>query len=70
MSIFPIGFGAMPLSMISRPTQKEAITIIETFIKLGGNFIDTANVYGIDSSHEWHNEKLIHKALKPISLFR
>ena len=66
LSIFPIGLGAMPLSIAGRPTEKEAIIIIETFIKSGGNFIDTADIYGLDDSDRGHNEKLIYKALKQL----
>ncbi len=61
--IFPIGLGAMPLSLSGRPLEKDAIEVIETFLEMGGNFIDTANVYGIDDAERGHNEKLIHHAL-------
>jgi aryl-alcohol dehydrogenase-like predicted oxidoreductase len=65
-SIFPIGLGAMPLSIENRPDENEPINIIETFVENGGNFIDTADVYGLDDSDRGHNEKLIHKALKQL----
>lgn len=64
--IFPIGLGAMPLSLEGRPTIEESIRIIERFIELGGNLIDTANIYGIDNNDIGHNEKLIAKAISKI----
>ena len=63
LDIFPIGLGAMPLSILNRPLEKEALHVIETFLNAGGNFIDTANVYGLDDSDRGHNERLIQKAL-------
>lgn len=65
-SLSPIGMGAMPFSVAGRPTEHESIHIIETFLELGGNFIDTADVYGLDDADRGHNEKLICKALKQI----
>lgn len=62
--LLPIGLGAMPLSLTGRPTEKEAIALIINFLELGGNFIDTADVYGLDDSDRGHNEKLIAKSLK------
>jgi len=65
-SLFPIGMGAMPFSLVGRPSEQESINILETFMTLGGNFIDTADVYGLDESDKGHNEKLIYKALKQL----
>lgn len=65
-SITSIGLGAMPLSLSQRPTQREALTIIQHYIASGGNFIDTADVYGLDDSDRGHNEKLIATALAEI----
>lgn len=64
--IFPIGLGAMPLSIDNRPPHEDAIKIIHHFIEMGGNFIDTANIYGIDNEHIGENERLIASALKNI----
>jgi aryl-alcohol dehydrogenase-like predicted oxidoreductase len=61
--VMPIGLGAMPLSLDTRPDEATAIEVIKAFIDGGGNFIDTANVYCIDDNDIGHNEKLIHKAL-------
>lgn len=61
-NIFPIGLGAMPLSIENKPSYQEAIDIIMHYLSLGGNFIDTANIYGTDSLDD--NERLIAHALK------
>jgi len=61
--VLPIGLGAMPLSLDTRPDEATAIEVIRVFVNGGGNFIDTANVYCIDDNDVGHNEKLIHKAL-------
>lgn len=61
-----IGLGAMPMSLAGRPDEAQAIKVIETFVNLGGNFIDTANVYCIDDADIGHNERLINKALTQI----
>lgn len=62
-ALFPIGLGAMPLSLAGRPPEKEALQILLRFFELGGNFIDTADVYGLDDKERGHNERLIQKAL-------
>ncbi len=61
--LYPIGLGAMPLSIAGRPEEQEAAKVIQTFVEAGGNFIDTANVYCLDDSELGHNERLIHKTL-------
>lgn len=63
IKIFPIGLGAMPLSLARRPDEEQAIEVIHTFINGGGNFIDSANVYCVDDDDVGHNERLIAKAL-------
>jgi aryl-alcohol dehydrogenase-like predicted oxidoreductase len=64
--LYAIGLGAMPLSIQGRPAEKEAIEVIRSFVKNGGNFIDTANVYCLDDTELGHNERLIHSALSLI----
>lgn len=61
--LYSIGLGAMPLSIAGRPTEKEAVEVIQAFVHNGGNFIDTANVYCLDDSEIGHNERLIDSAL-------
>lgn len=63
-NLSPIGLGAMPLSLINRPSERDAIAIISKFLETGGNFIDTADVYGLDDEDRGHNEKLIAKSIK------
>jgi len=64
---FPIGLGAMPLSLTGRPNEKDALEILLCFFENGGNFIDTADVYGLDDQDRGHNEKLVAKAAKTLS---
>lgn len=63
VEVFPIGLGAMPLSLANRPNEAQALDVINTFIDGGGNFIDSANVYCADDKDVGHNERLIAKAL-------
>lgn len=58
-----IGLGAMPLSVNGRPSEAQAIEVIKAFLELGGDFIDTANVYCLADHDIGHNEQLIAKAL-------
>lgn len=64
---FPIGLGAMPLSLAHRPDEKEALDVLLCFFENGGNFVDTADIYGLDDKDLGHNEKLVAKALKQFS---
>lgn len=61
---FPVGLGAMPLSMRGRPDEEQALNVLFAAFAAGINFIDTANAYCLDSSDIGHNERLIQKALK------
>lgn len=63
IEFFPIGLGAMPLSLEGRPNEAQALDVFNTFVNGGGNFIDTANVYCVDDSDVGHNEQLVAKAL-------
>jgi len=64
ISVFPIGLGAMPLSLKGRPRQDRALEVIFAALDAGMNFIDTANVYCASDTEIGHNERLIQKALK------
>ena len=66
IQVHSIGLGAMPLSIGGRPEEEQASAVIESFINAGGNFIDTANVYCLDSSDIGHNERLIEKTLSKL----
>ncbi|MBS1213378.1 MAG: aldo/keto reductase [Proteobacteria bacterium] len=63
IQVSALGLGAMPLSIEGRPEESQAVQVIETFLDLGGNFIDTANVYCLDDGDIGHNERLVRRAL-------
>ena len=60
-----IGLGCMGMTQIAgmdiygKADEKEAIATIHRSLELGGNFLDTADLYG-----PLHNERLIAKAIK------
>src|SRR5438477_11400568 len=56
-----IGYGAMPLSLEGRPTEAEALAILQQVAARGVSFIDTADTYGLDPSDVHHNERLLAK---------
>lgn len=61
-----IGLGAMPLSIAGRPSAETAERVIRRFVALGGQFIDTANVYCLDDRDIGHNERLIGRVLREL----
>lgn len=63
VQVFPVGLGAMPLSLRKRPDEDEAVKVLQAAWDAGVEFVDTANVYCIDDSDIGHNERLIRKAL-------
>lgn len=63
IAVSRIGLGAMPLSIAGRPAPEDARAVIEAFVRDGGDFIDTANVYCLDDRDIGHNERLIAGAL-------
>ena len=62
-TVHAIGFGAMELSIVGRPSEDEAIRTIHAALDAGMTLMDTANVYGLDDSDIGHNERIIGKAL-------
>jgi aryl-alcohol dehydrogenase-like predicted oxidoreductase len=62
--VFPIGLGAMPMSLASRPPEERSIRTIDAALDAGVNLIDTADAYAIDDTEVGHNERLIAKALR------
>jgi aryl-alcohol dehydrogenase-like predicted oxidoreductase len=62
--VFPIGFGAMQLSVEGRPDEAQAIRTIHAALDQGVNLIDTADAYCLDESEVGHNERLVAKALR------
>ena len=62
--IFPIGLGAMPMSLSGRPPEERSIRAIHAALDAGVNLIDTADAYCVDERDVGHNERLIAKALR------
>lgn len=61
--VYPIGFGAMGLSIDGRPIAGRARLPLEAFLDGGGSLIDTANVYCLSEEETGHNERLIRSCL-------
>jgi len=64
LQLFPVGLGAMPLSMKGRPDEAQALAVLNAAFAADINFIDTANAYCLGASDIGHNERLIQLALK------
>jgi aryl-alcohol dehydrogenase-like predicted oxidoreductase len=62
--VFPIGLGAMKMSLAGRPPEEQSIRTIHAALDAGVNLIDTADAYSADDSDVGHNERLIAKALR------
>jgi aryl-alcohol dehydrogenase-like predicted oxidoreductase len=62
--IYPIGLGAMPMSLAGRPDEAQSIRTIHAALDAGANLIDTADAYCRDESEVGHNERLIAKAIR------
>jgi aryl-alcohol dehydrogenase-like predicted oxidoreductase len=62
--IFPIGLGAMPMSLSGRPPEERSIRTIHAALDAGVNLIDTADAYSKDHTDVGHGERLIAKALR------
>ena len=62
--VFPIGLGAMPMSLSGRPPEEQSIRTIHAALDAGVNLIDTADAYCVDETDVGHNERLIAKALR------
>ncbi len=61
--VYPVGFGAMGLSIDGRPIADRARLTLEAFLDGGGNFIDTANVYCLSDEEMGHSERLIRECI-------
>jgi aryl-alcohol dehydrogenase-like predicted oxidoreductase len=61
--VFPIGLGAMGMSLEGRPEEAQSIRTIHAALDAGVNLIDTADAYARDGSEVGHNERLVAKAL-------
>jgi aryl-alcohol dehydrogenase-like predicted oxidoreductase len=62
--VFPIGLGAMPMSLSGRPPEEQSLRTIDAALDAGVNLIDTADAYAKDDTDVGHNERLIAKALR------
>ena len=58
-----VGFGAMPLSILGRPDEAQALRVLHAALDAGVTFLDTADVYSLDASDIGHSERLIAKVL-------
>src|SRR3954447_23578640 len=63
VDVFPIGLGAMPLSVSGRPDEAQAIRTIHAALDAGITLVDTADAYAADEAEAGHNQRLIAKAL-------
>ncbi|PIR22133.1 MAG: aldo/keto reductase [Deltaproteobacteria bacterium CG11_big_fil_rev_8_21_14_0_20_45_16] len=68
--VFPIGLGAMPLSVDGRPDREHGRQVVRDAVAAGCDFIDTANSYCLDETDKGHNEQLIREALSSIKTTR
>jgi aryl-alcohol dehydrogenase-like predicted oxidoreductase len=62
--VFPIGLGAMQMSLSGRPSEERSLRTIHAALDAGVNLIDTADAYSADDRDTGHNEELIAKALE------
>jgi aryl-alcohol dehydrogenase-like predicted oxidoreductase len=62
--VFPIGLGAMPMSLAGRPPEERSIRTVHAALDAGVNLIDTADAYAADERDVGHNERLIAEALR------
>ena len=62
--VFPIGLGAMPMSLAGRPPEERSIRTIHAALDAGVNLIDTADAYAVDEDDVGHNERLVAEALR------
>lgn len=63
LPLFPVGLGAMALSMKGRPEEEQALGVLSAAFAADMNFIDTAIAYCLGAGDIGHNERLIQKAL-------
>ena len=61
--IFPIGLGAMPMSLAGRPPEERSVRALHAALDAGVTLIDTADAYCVDHSEFGHNESLVARAL-------
>ena len=64
VALFPIGLGAMPMSVTGRPGEERSVATIHAALDAGVRLIDTADAYCLGEDDFGHNERLIAKALR------
>jgi aryl-alcohol dehydrogenase-like predicted oxidoreductase len=64
VDVFPIGLGAMPMSLEGRPPEERSVRTIQAAVDAGVTLIDTADAYAVDEADVGHNERLVAKALE------
>jgi aryl-alcohol dehydrogenase-like predicted oxidoreductase len=64
VDVFPVGLGAMQMSVDGRPDEAQSIRTIHAALDAGVNLIDTADAYALGGDDVGHNERLIAKALR------
>jgi aryl-alcohol dehydrogenase-like predicted oxidoreductase len=62
LEVCPLGLGCMGMSFAYGPTnESESLAVLRRYFALGGNFLDTAEIYG-----PYTNEELVGKFLREI----
>lgn len=64
LQVFPVGLGAMPLSIQGRPDGARARAVLAAALDAGVELIDTADSYCLDDADFGHNERLIGQVLR------
>jgi len=63
LSVSPLGLGCMGMSWAYGPTDdNESLRVLHRYLELGGNFLDTAEIYG-----PFTNEELVGKFLREVA---
>ena len=63
ITVSPLGLGCMGMTWVYGPTDEaEALRVLRRYVELGGNFFDTAEIYG-----PYTNEQLLGRFLREIS---
>jgi aryl-alcohol dehydrogenase-like predicted oxidoreductase len=63
VEVSAIGLGEMPLSLVSRPSEEQAMRTVHAALDAGITFIDTADAYCAGPHEIGHGERLVARAL-------